>query len=139
MHAQRWSEEKANEWYAQRAWPFGSNYIPADAITHLRMCRPIRSIPRQIGKELGWAEGTGMNTMRVFLHDLLWQQDAAGFRHRIDTFLGIADKHHSLSGKRKPICLGTPGGDHIFWNSRQYGFTIFFIGMGRRTANAKWN
>ena len=34
-----------------------------------------------------------MNTMRVFLHDLLWQQDAPGFRKRIDTFLGIAAKH----------------------------------------------
>jgi GH35 family endo-1,4-beta-xylanase len=35
-----------------------------------------------------------MNTMRMFLHDLLWQQDAAGFTKRIDTFLAIADKHH---------------------------------------------
>ena len=34
-----------------------------------------------------------MNTMRVFLHDLLWQQDAAGFKKRIDVFLGIAAKH----------------------------------------------
>jgi hypothetical protein len=34
-----------------------------------------------------------MNTMRVFLHDLLWQQDAAGFGRRIDKFLGIAAKH----------------------------------------------
>ncbi len=28
----------------------------------------------------------GMNTMRVFLHDLLWQQDAAGFPTRIVGF-----------------------------------------------------
>jgi hypothetical protein len=35
-----------------------------------------------------------MNTMRVFLHDLLWQQDAAGFKRRIDEFLGIAARHH---------------------------------------------
>ena len=35
-----------------------------------------------------------MNTMRVFLHDLLWQQDPAGFRKRIDAFLAIAAKHH---------------------------------------------
>lgn len=50
--------------------------------------------PEEIDKELGWAEGLGMNTMRVFLHDLLWQQDASGFRQRIDTFLTIAQKHH---------------------------------------------
>ena len=35
-----------------------------------------------------------MNTMRVFLHDLLWQQDSAGFQKRIDQFLTIASKHH---------------------------------------------
>ena len=34
-----------------------------------------------------------MNTMRVFLHDLLWEQDAAGFRKRIGVFLDIAAKH----------------------------------------------
>ncbi len=50
--------------------------------------------PQQIDKELGWAQSIGMNTMRVFLHDLLWQQDPAGFRNRIRTFLEIADRHH---------------------------------------------
>ena len=35
-----------------------------------------------------------MNTMRVFLHDLLWKQDSDGFKKRIDTFLTIANKHH---------------------------------------------
>jgi hypothetical protein len=34
-----------------------------------------------------------MNTMRVFLHDLPWQQDAGGFERRISRFLGIAEKH----------------------------------------------
>jgi hypothetical protein len=31
--------------------------------------------------------------MRVFLHDLLWQQDPGGFRKRIDRFLTAAKKH----------------------------------------------
>jgi hypothetical protein len=50
--------------------------------------------PTQIDKELGWAEALGMNTMRVFLHDLLWLQDSVGFQHRIDQFLVIASRHH---------------------------------------------
>ena len=50
--------------------------------------------PQTIDKELGWAEGLGMTTMRVFLHDLPWQQDAAGYRERIDRFLDIAATHH---------------------------------------------
>ncbi len=52
-----------------------------------RCGRPIPSIQRTIDRELGWAESIGMNTMRVFLHNLLWEQDPKGFQQRIDTFL----------------------------------------------------
>ena len=96
VHAQtpRWSEQKANEWYAQQPWLVGSNYIPKSAINELEMWQESTFDPAQIDKELGWAEAMGMNTMRVFLHDLLWQQDAPGFRKRIDQFLTIASRHH---------------------------------------------
>ena len=91
--ASRWSEEKANGWYQQQPWLVGSNFIPASAINELEMWQADTFDPQEIDKELGWAQGLGMNTMRVFLHDLLWQQDAAGFKHRIDAFLTIAAKH----------------------------------------------
>jgi hypothetical protein len=91
---QRWSPEKANAWYSQQRWIVGSNYVPVDAINQLEMWQADTFNPAQIDKELGWAQGLGMNTMRVFLHDLLWQQDPDGFKKRIDTFLTIADRHH---------------------------------------------
>src|SRR3954452_15727606 len=90
----RWSEAKAQQWYAAQPWLVGANFIPADAINQLEMWQAESFDPQEIDKELGWAEGLGMNTMRVFLHDQLWQQDAPGFRKRIDTFLTIAAKHH---------------------------------------------
>jgi hypothetical protein len=90
----RWSEQQANEWYAQQPWLVGSNYIPKSAINELEMWQEASFDPAQIDRELSWAEAMGMNTMRVFLHDLLWQQDAAGFRKRIDQFLTIAARHH---------------------------------------------
>jgi hypothetical protein len=90
----RWTEQKANDWYAQQPWLVGSNYIPKSAINELEMWQQATFDPAQIDTELGWAEALGMNTMRVFLHDLLWQQDAPGFRKRIDQFLTIAAKHH---------------------------------------------
>jgi hypothetical protein len=46
-----------------------------------------------IDRELGWAAGLGMNSVRVFLHDLLWDAHPDGFRARIDEFLSIAAKH----------------------------------------------
>jgi hypothetical protein len=90
----RWSEQKANTWYAQQPWLVGSNYIPKSAINQLEMWQEPTFDPAEIDKELTWAEAMGMNTMRVFLHDLLWQQDAAGFEKRIDRFLTIASRHH---------------------------------------------
>jgi len=90
----RWTEKEANDWYAKQPWLVGSNYIPADAINELEMWQAESFDPKRIDLELGWAESIGLNTMRVFLHDLPWQQDPEGFRKRIDTFLQIAAKHH---------------------------------------------
>ena len=90
----RWPAEKANAWYAKQPWLVGSNYTPASAINELEMWQADTFDAAAIDKELGWAEGLGMTTMRVFLHDLPWQQDAAAFRARIDRFLDIASKHH---------------------------------------------
>jgi hypothetical protein len=90
----RWPEAKANDWYAKQPWLVGSNYIPATAINELEMWQADTFDPKTIDKELGWAESLGMTTMRVFLHDLAWQQDAEGYRERIDRFLDIAARHH---------------------------------------------
>ncbi|HXA51143.1 MAG TPA: cellulase family glycosylhydrolase [Candidatus Acidoferrum sp.] len=89
----RWTEKAANDWYAKQSWPVGANYIPATAINELEMWQRESFDPIWMETELTWAEGLGMNTMRVFLHDLPWKQDAAGFRRRIDRFLSIADSH----------------------------------------------
>ena len=90
----RWPEQKANAWYAQQPWLVGSNYIPKSAINQLEMWQEATFDPAEIDTELTWAEAMGMNTMRVFLHDLLWVQDAPGFQKRIDQFLTIASRHH---------------------------------------------
>jgi hypothetical protein len=91
--AERWSAAQANDWYAHQPWLTGANYIPADAINQLEMWQAATFDPAQIDRELGWAEKFRMNTMRVFLHDLAWKQDPAGFKQRIDTFLQIAARH----------------------------------------------
>jgi hypothetical protein len=91
--AERWSEQKAKDWYASQPWLIGSNYNPASAINQLEMWQADSFDPKRIDLELGWAESLGMNTMRVYLHDLLWQQDAEGFKRRLETFLTIAAKH----------------------------------------------
>jgi hypothetical protein len=90
----RWTEDKAKSWYEQQSWLVGSNYIPTDAINELEMWQAQSFNAAQIDKELGWAESLGMNTMRVFLHDLLWQEDPEGFKKRINQFLEISSRRH---------------------------------------------
>jgi hypothetical protein len=90
----QWSSARANRWYSQQPWLVGSDFIPSSAINELEMWQPDTFDLPTIDRELGWAQALGMNTMRVFLHNLLWQQDSQGFLRRIDQFLEIADKHH---------------------------------------------
>ena len=94
----RWTAEQANDWYAKQPWLVGSNYLPASAINELEMWQKATFDPKRIDRELGWAQGLGMNTMRVFLDDLLWSDDKDGFKTRIDQFLQIAENH-----KIKPV------------------------------------
>jgi len=89
----RWTETQAQLWYAKQPWLVGANYIPSDAVNQLEMWQAATFNPTEIDRELGLAQSIGMNTMRVFMHDLLFQQDADGYKQRIDQFLDIAARH----------------------------------------------
>ncbi|HVO98685.1 MAG TPA: cellulase family glycosylhydrolase [Bryobacteraceae bacterium] len=92
--SERWTEKEANKWYAKQPWFVGSNYITSNAVNQIEMWQGDTFDPQQIDRELGWAEAIGMNTMRVFLHDLVWQQNPKGFQQRMDAFLKISARHH---------------------------------------------
>jgi hypothetical protein len=47
--------------------------------------------PETIERELGYAQQIGMNIMRAYLHDLLWEHDRDGFVERIERYLAIAN------------------------------------------------
>jgi hypothetical protein len=92
--ASRWSREKANQWYQQQGgWLVGCNYTPAYAINQLEFWQAATFDTARIDKELGWAQDLGFNVVRVFLQNLLWQQDSTGLLNRMDQFLQIAGRH----------------------------------------------
>jgi hypothetical protein len=90
----RWSAEKAIAWYEKQSWLIGCNFIPSNAVNQLEMWQKGTFDPETIDRELGWASDIGFNIVRVYLHDMLWQQDSYGFMNRIDQFLAIAKKHN---------------------------------------------
>ena len=90
---ERWSEEKINQWYEDQPWLVGTNFITSSSINSLEFWQEDTFDPALIEKELKLSASLGMNTHRVFLHDLLWQQDSLGFMRRIDQFLGISERY----------------------------------------------
>ena len=89
----KWSEEKINKWYQDQPWLVGTNFITSSSINQLEFWQEDTFDPALIEKELKLSASLGMNTHRVFLHDLLWQQDSLGFMDRIDQFLGISERY----------------------------------------------
>src|SRR6185437_8567484 len=88
----RWTAEQAQTWYHSYPWLVGCNFVPSTAINQLEMWQAETFDPATIDRELGYAQGIGMNTMRVFLHDIAWREDREGFYSRVDEYLKIADR-----------------------------------------------
>lgn len=89
----RWTAEAALCWYDAMPWLVGCNFTPSYAINQLEFWQEATFDAGAIDRELGWAASLGMNSARVYLHDLLWGHDPRGFAGRIDTYLAIASKH----------------------------------------------
>ena len=89
----RWSTARASRWQAETGWLNGCNFVPSTAGNQLEMWQAETWDPATIDREIGWAAGLGMNSLRVFLHDLLWASDGPAFLDRVATFLDIADSH----------------------------------------------
>ena len=90
---ERWSVDRVNHWYAQQKWLVGCNFIPSTAINQLEMWQKDTFDKETIHRELGWASELGFNTVRVYLHDLAYDQDPEGFLNRMDEYLKIADSY----------------------------------------------
>ncbi len=89
---EKWSEKKANEWYKAQPWLVGCNFLPSTAINQVEMFQPETFDPETIRRELGWASDVGFNTLRVYLHDILWKEEVrAGFLANFGTFLDICE------------------------------------------------
>ena len=88
-----WTEQAAHEWYDGHKWMVGCNYTTSSAVNQIEMWHADTFDPELIDKELGWAEDLGFNSMRVFLHSLVWLNDSVAFKQRIDQYLAISTKH----------------------------------------------
>ncbi|WP_394327505.1 hypothetical protein, partial [Haladaptatus sp. W1] len=89
MTTNRWSKEKAWNWYDKQDWLVGCNYLPSTAVNPTEMWLAESFDPETIDRELRWASAVGMNTTRVFLQYLVWEDDPDGLKRRMDSYLDI--------------------------------------------------
>ena len=87
----RWSKERAWQWHKENGWMIGSNFNPSTSINQLEFWQEDTYDQETIERELGWSAELGMNTHRVYLHNLLWDQDSVGFIKRIENYLDISE------------------------------------------------
>lgn len=102
----RWSTERANAWYAKYPWIMGYNYVPSTAVNQLETWQAETFDPKTIDKELALASSVGLNTARIFLHDVAWKIDPKGFKERLNVFLDLCAKHKT----RALVTFFTNGG-----------------------------
>lgn len=93
MESGRWTRERALAWMDSRPWVLGCNFTPSTASNQFEMWQEDTFDPGTIDRELSWAAGLGMNTVRVYLHHMLHSHDAAGFLDRAEWFLSCAAGH----------------------------------------------
>ncbi len=91
VSAQQWSIEKANDWYAQQPWLAGCNFLPSTAINQIEMWQSLTWDKATIDKELSLASDLGFNTVRVYLHDLVYKHEKKAFLKKMDDFLSVCE------------------------------------------------
>lgn len=93
MSSQQWTPEQAWAWLACYPWLCGCNFLPSSAVNSTEMWQAATFDPATIDRELGWAQAIGLNSCRVFLQYLVWQDDPVGLRNRMAQFLQLAQGH----------------------------------------------
>ena len=108
------AEPSASRPYDTSQW-IGSNYTPAYCSNQVQMWHDFR--PEVIDRELAAARKYfGINTLRVYLHYIVYQHEKDKLLARIEQFLGICEKHDIRPGfvffddcwNRKGITINTP-------------------------------
>ena len=85
----RWSEERAWDWKEENGWMVGTNFNPSTSINQLEFWQENTYDAETIERELEWSAELGMNLHRVYLHNLLWDQDSLGLLKRIENYKQI--------------------------------------------------
>jgi endo-1,4-beta-mannosidase len=84
-----------NQWLSSTTeqWVVGANFVPSTAVNELQMFQLETYDVETIKRELSYAQSLGFNSMRVFLHNLLWEDNSQEFLETLESFLQISSSY----------------------------------------------
>jgi hypothetical protein len=89
----QWTPDQAFAWFNAQKYIMGTEYMTSSAVNQLEMWQAATFDPVLIDKEMAVGQQLGMTTMRIFLEDLAYSQDPAGFKNRMSTVVEIMSKY----------------------------------------------
>ncbi|MEE1013636.1 MAG: cellulase family glycosylhydrolase [Clostridia bacterium] len=89
--AERWSEERAWNWYDKIGWLRGCNYMPANAANRIDMYQnlDLKEHLACADEELALAQKQGFNSMRIILDFTVWSEEHDTFYDNVDAYLAL--------------------------------------------------
>ena len=86
----RWTKQRANDWFAEKGWIIGFNYLPSTAVNSTEMWQDETFDRETVKKELSLASKYGFNSCRVFLQFIVWDSEREVFIRNFGDFCDIA-------------------------------------------------
>lgn len=104
MARERWSCEKAWEWYDEKGWLRGCNFLPSDCCNRIAFWQELdfEKHLETCDRELALAASIGYNSVRVILELTVYAGEHDSFLIRFERFLQVAAKH----GISVMVCFG---------------------------------
>ena len=96
MSRERWSCEKAWEWYNNTPWLRGCNFLPSDCCNRIAFWQELdfEKHLETCDRELQLASSIGYNTIRVILEHIVYAEEHDSFMVRFERFLEVAAKNN---------------------------------------------
>ena len=93
---QKWSKEKANEWYKKQGWLRGCNFIGSDCTNRLDMWQSYKSEEKLVtaDKELALCDKIGFNTVRLWMNFDVYYKEKDSYMDILEKYISLCDKHH---------------------------------------------
>ena len=88
----KWSKEKVWEWYNERPWIRGCNYMSADCANRIDQWQEYGFEERleTTKRELALAAETGFNSIRIIPEYIVWEKEHDGFMERFERYIDVA-------------------------------------------------